>query len=342
MSDVLSQAEIDALLSALTSGEVSADEIREEESSNRIRTYDFRRAMRFSKDHIRIIERIHEHFGRLLTTNLSGQLRSVVQFTVESVDQVPYEEFIRSVPISTVAQIVELAPLPGRIVVDFDPQVVFAMIDRLMGGLVKGPYRDRELTEIEQTLFGRMLTILPDALAEAWKNVVALTPRLLNLESNPQFIQLTTPNETVLVVSLSARIGAASGFVSLCIPHVTVEPVMNKLVAQRLMSDGRAIGPDKEIHTSRVTSFLSGAEVGVSVVLGSTELSLEELLGLQEGDMIPLDTPIGSAAMVCVNGVPTYEGAIGQAHRKYAVQICGDWKEVADSEPERQVISRGN
>src|SRR5579875_2881261 len=161
MSEILSQAEIDALLSALNSGEVKAEDIREDPQTNRVRSYDFRRAMRFSKDHMRIVERIHEHFCRLLGTYFSAQLRSVVQLTVETVDQVPYEEFIRSIPIPSVVQVVEVAPLPGRIVVEFHPQVVFAMLDRMMGGTVKGRYRDRELTEIEQSLFRRLVHNIP-------------------------------------------------------------------------------------------------------------------------------------------------------------------------------------
>src|SRR5579875_1915729 len=142
MSDVLSQSEIDALLSALTSGEVKAEDIRDAEQTSRVRNYDFRRAMRFSKDHIRIISRIHEHFSRLLTTHLSGQLRSIVQIQVESVDQVPYEEFIRSIPVLTVIQVLELSPLEGKVVIEMNPQIVFAMLDRMMGGSFSGPYRE--------------------------------------------------------------------------------------------------------------------------------------------------------------------------------------------------------
>lgn len=341
MAEILSQAEIDALLSALSSGEVNADDIREDEQANRVRTYDFRRAMRFSKDHLRIVRRIHEHLARVLTTYLSGQLRSVVQFSVESVDQVPYEEFIRSIPIPGVAQVIAVPPLPGRIVMEFHPQIAFALLDLLMGGAVKETYKDRELTEIEQALFRRLVSVIPELVADSWKNVIHLEPKLLNMESNPQFLQLTTPNETVLVVALRTRVGAATGFVSLCIPHLTVEPVISKLSAQQLMGAVRHVGDDERVAVM-VSRHVERASVEVAAVLGGTELALQDFLTLEIGDIIPLAAPIGAPIALHINEVPTYLGAVGKSHRRYAVQVVGDWKEVADTESGGEIVARGN
>lgn len=343
LSEVLSQSEIDALLFALNSGEVSADEMRSDDQTNHVRDYDFRRAMRFSKDHIRIVSRIHEHFSRLLTTYLSGQLRSVVQFTVESVDQVPYEEFIRSIPILTVAQLVELSPLPGRIVLEFNPQIVFSLVDRVMGGIVKGPYRERELTEIEQALFKRMLAPIGSFIADSWRNVTQLEPRMLSLESNPQFLQLTTPNETVLVIALSARIGPSTGFINICIPHVTVEPVMKQLNAQKLLDEGRMTSSvDSSTLIAEVSGHLQHASVDVTAVLGETELSVSELLDLYPGDIIPLGTSIRDLVTLYVNSVPTFVGAVGQVRKRYGVQIQDEWKEVEGFESKRKAVPGRN
>ncbi|GMA49029.1 flagellar motor switch protein FliM [Alicyclobacillus contaminans] len=339
MADVLSQAEIDALLSALTSGEVNAEEIRDAGDSNHVRTYDFRRAMRFSKDHIRIIRRIHEHFARLLATSLSGQLRAVVQIQVESVDQVPYEEFIRSIPTLTVIQVMELHPLQGKAVMEMNPQVVFALLDRLLGGVVKGPYRERELTEIEHALLLRALGSTTDFLAEAWRNVGELSPELLSIESNPQFLQLTTPNETVLVVTMSAKIGSASGLINLCIPHVTIEPLIPKLSTQYFMDSGKVRRSSDRPEVPRLQRHLLGSSAEVSVVLGEAELTLQELLDIQVGDVIPLNTPIGSPLNVLVNDVPTLLGSIGTRRNKYAVQILGDVKEVSGDDRGHEAVT---
>ncbi|MCL6515629.1 flagellar motor switch protein FliM [Alicyclobacillus sp.] len=341
MSEVLSQEEIDALLSALNRGELNADEIREESSGPQVRNYDFRRAMRFSKDHIRILRRIHEHLARLLTTHLSGQLRAVVQVQVETVDQLPYEEFIRSIPPLTVIQLVEMAPLPGKMVLEFNPQVVFAMLDRMMGGFVRGPYRERELTEIELTLVERLFSSLPGFIAEAWRNVEALSPKLLHLESNPQFVQLTTPNETVLVITMSARIGSVSGLVNVCIPHVTLEPVLPRLSTQRFMDSRRSGGWQQE-DERRLAKHLMGVAAEVAVELGRARLTMAEVLDLQVGDVIPLQQAIQAPLTVYVNGVPTYTASAGQRNGRYAVKVLTEWREVNDDERPGEVVSGGD
>lgn len=328
MSDVLSQSEIDALLDALTSGDTKPEALRARQEVTRIRTYDFRRAMRFSKDHLRSISRIHDHFSRLMTTYLSGQLRSMVQWSVQSVDQVPYEEFIRSIPDATVTQVVELQPLLGSIAVNFHSQVVFAMLDRLMGGIMTGPYPERELTEIENALFRRVAVALPNSLKEAWKNVLAIEPRLVTIESNPQFLQLTTPNETVLVISIQANIGATSGIVSLCIPHVTLEPVMDKLTAQRFMEEVRTTHEITGKTTAKLATALESVEAEVTAVLGEAELTFQEVLELAVGDIIPLSSSIQDPVHVFVNHVPKYIASTGIWRKKYAVQIQEDWEEV--------------
>lgn len=341
MSEVLSQEEIDALLSALNRGELNADDIREESGGPRIRNYDFRRAMRFSKDHIRILRRIHEHLARLVTTHLSGQLRAVVQMQVETVDQLPYEEFIRSIPPLTVIQLVELSPLPGKMVLEFNPQVVFAMLDRLMGGVVHGPYRERELTEIELVLVERLFSALRGFIAEAWRNVETLSPRLLQLETNPQFLQLATPNETVLVITMSARVGAVSGLVNVCIPHVTLEPVLPKLSTQRFM-DSRKPGGRGEEEERRLAKHLMGVSAEVTVELGRTRLSMADVLDLQVGDVIPLEQSIRDPLTVYVNGVPTFSASAGQRHGHYAVKVLTEWEEVYDDERRNEAVSGGD
>lgn len=135
--DILSQNEIDALLSALSTGEMSAEEMKREEEAQRVKVYDFKRALRFSKDQIRSLTRIHENFARLLTTYFSAQLRTYVQIEVASVDQIPFEEFIRSIPNMTLINIFEVSPLEGNILMEVNPNIAYSMLDRLMGARVK-------------------------------------------------------------------------------------------------------------------------------------------------------------------------------------------------------------
>src|SRR4051795_10384933 len=132
--DILSQNEIDALLSALSTGEMSAEDMKVEEETRKVRVYDFKRALRFSKDQIRSLTRIHENFARLMTTFFSAQLRTYVQISVASADQIPYEEFIRSIPKMTILNVFEVPPLEGRIIMEVNPNIAYAMLDRLLGG----------------------------------------------------------------------------------------------------------------------------------------------------------------------------------------------------------------
>ncbi|KRW90977.1 flagellar motor switch protein FliM [Alicyclobacillus tengchongensis] len=331
MSEVLSQSEIDALLSAIKSGEIDTAAMRNEQETIRVRSYDFRRAMRFSKDHLRVLRRMHEHFCRLLTTHLSGQLRSVPQIQVESVDQVPYEEFIRSIPVLTVLQLFEMSPLEGRIVLEMNPQVVFAMLDKYMGGDSAGPYRERELTDIEVTLLRRLFEPMSSILAEAWSGVASLEPAFLSFESNPQFLQLTTPNETVLVVTMSVRVGDTSGLINLCIPHATVEPVVPMLSNRYYMDPGRHAqglrGADE-----RIEARVLGVPVDVRVQVGDTTLKMSEILDLAVGDTIVLQQSIRDPALVYVDGTPAFWASIGKKNRMYAVKIVREWGADIDRE----------
>lgn len=325
MSEVLSQSEIDALLSAISSGEIDAKDIRTDNKSAHVRSYDFRRAMRFSKDHLRVIRRIHEHFSRLFSTHLSGQLRSVIQIQVESVDQVPYEEFIRSIPILTVMNLMEMSPLEGRVVLEMNPQVVFAMLDKFMGGDSGGPYRERELTDIEMTLMRRLISPATFLLADAWRGVTSLTPDLVSMESNPQFIQLTTPNETVLVVAMSVRIGETTGLINLCIPHTTVEPLMPLLSNRHYMDAGRRKRAGKE-EGEQVQQHMLKVPVDVEVHIGDTELTVDEVLNLDVGDTIVLNQTIRDPALVYVDGTPAFWGSVGKKNRMYAIRILREWE----------------
>ncbi|GAE91621.1 flagellar motor switch protein FliM [Gracilibacillus boraciitolerans JCM 21714] len=166
--EVLSQNEIDALLSALSSGEMDANQLKEEEKEKKVKVYDFKRALRFSKDQIRSISRIHDNFARLLSTYFSAQLRTYVHISVASVDQIPYEEFIRSIPTKTILNVYSVEPLDGRIIFEFNPNIAYAMLDRMLGGKGGSLNKIDSLTEIETTLLSQLFEQGLDNLQEAW------------------------------------------------------------------------------------------------------------------------------------------------------------------------------
>ena len=298
MVDVLSQNEIDALLAALSSGEMDADELKKEETQKKVRAYDFKRSVRFSKDHIRSLTRIHENFARFLTTYFSAQLRTFVQISVVQVEQLPYDEFIRSIPKMTILNIFEAEPLEGRMVLEVHPNVAFAMLDRLLGGAGTTPTKINALTEIETIVMERIFSRAFDSLQEAWKTVIDIQPRLEALETNPQFMQIVSPNETIALISLSTKIGDTTGMINLCIPHVVIEPIMPRLSVHHWFVSQKKTRAPEEVEA--LQSRLDKAKLPLIAELGSSEISIRDFLGLTVGDVIPLHKSVDDGLQVKV------------------------------------------
>jgi flagellar motor switch protein FliM len=319
MADVLSQSEIDALLSALNTGEMSADDFKKEEEERKVKVYDFKRALRFSKDQIRSLTRIHENFARILTTYFSAQLRTYVQINVASADQIPYEEFIRSVPKMTILNVYELPPLDGRILMEINPNIAYSMMDRVMGGKGVSVNKVENLTEIETTIMSQLFERAFENLSEAWSSVADVVPVFAEFEVNPQFLQMVSPNETVVVISLNTTIGETSGMINICIPHVVLEPILPKLSGSYWMeTKKREIKPEE---TANLERRIKKAYVPVVAELGNSEISIEDFLMLDSGDVIQLNARIDDPLTIKVGEMPKFTGQPGRSNNKLAIQI---------------------
>ncbi|RLL45325.1 flagellar motor switch protein FliM [Oceanobacillus piezotolerans] len=330
MEEVLSQNEIDALLSAITSGEMDAEELKNEEKEKKVRVYDFKRALRFSKDQIRSISRIHENYARLLTTFFSTQLRTYVNISVTSVDQVPYEEFIRSVPKITVLNIYSVPPLDGRMIIEVNPNIAYALLDRILGGKGNTINKTDNLTEIEKLLLTQIFEKGIYCLKEAWSTVTDIDPILEEFEENPQFIQMVSPNETVVVVSLTTAIGEASGVMNICIPHVILEPIITKLSAHYWMQTS-----EKERNPEsydKLSNHLTRAEVDIKAILGESSISIQEFLDLNNGDVIGLNQSIDEPLTMLINDIPKFHVQPGTYKNKISAQILEGIKGVTDND----------
>jgi len=319
MVDVLSQNEIDALLAALSSGEMDAETLKKEETQKKVRSYDFKRAVRFSKDHIRSLTRIHENFARYLTTYFSAQLRTFVQINVVQVEQLPYDEFIRSIPKMTILNIFEAEPLEGRMVLEVHPNVAYAMLDRLLGGAGASPAKTANLTEIETIVMERVFSKAFESLKEAWKTVMEIEPRLDSLETNPQFMQIVSPNETIALISLSSKIGDTSGMINLCIPHVVIEPILPRLSVNNLFFSPKKTRAPEEVEL--LQERLNRASLPIVAELGQSAITIREFLQLAQGDVIALDRPVNQPLNIKVGDRRKYVGTPGTVKGKMAVQI---------------------
>jgi len=325
MTEILSQSEIDALLEAISSGEMNAEELKKDDEVKKVRLYDFKRALRFSKDQIRSLTRIHENFARLLTTYFSAQLRTFVQISVVSVDQLPYDEFIRSIPKMTILNVFSGTPLEGRMVLEVNPNIAYAMLDRILGGPGVAPGKVGVLTEIEAMIMERMFNKALENFQEAWKNIVELNPKLEIMEMNPQFMQIVSPNETVALVSFSTKIGDTSGMINLCLPHVVLEPLMPKLSAHHWFSQKKKeIGSEEYNNLQKKIHY---ATLPVSIELGTSTITVADLIQLSSGDVIQLDKKVEDPLIAIVGNVPKYLVMPGSVRGKLAVQITGIVKE---------------
>ncbi|PKR87067.1 flagellar motor switch protein FliM [Heyndrickxia camelliae] len=317
--EVLSQNEIDALLSALSTGEMNAEDIKKEEEARKVKVYDFKRALRFSKDQIRSLTRTHENFARLLTTFFSAQLRTYVQISVASADQIPYEEFIRSIPKMTILNVFEVPPLEGRILMEINPNIAYAMMDRVMGGKGTSVNKVENLTEIEKRIMSNLFDRAFENYREAWSNMVDIEPFLSEFEVNPQFLQMVSPNETVVVISMNTTIGDASGMINLCIPHVALEPIIPKLSVHYLMQSNNK---EKEpAQTELMERKLKSASIPLVAQLGSSEITIEDFLSLDKGDIIPLVQGINEPIKINIEGTTKFLGQPGVVGKKMAIQI---------------------
>jgi flagellar motor switch protein FliM len=330
VDEVLSQSEIDALLSAISSGEMDAEEMKKEEEEKKVRVYDFKRALRFSKDQIRSISRIHENYARLLTTFFSAQLRTYVNISVASVDQVPYEEFIRSIPKMTVLNIYTVEPLDGRLIMEVNPNIAYAMLDRILGGKGGDVNKAENLTEIETMLMSQLFEKSVANLKEAWSSIVEINPVLENFEVNPQFLQMVSPNDTVIVVSMNTTIGESSGLINICIPHIILEPIISKLSVHYWMQTGTK-QRDQESY-EKLKSNLHHAHVEGKAILGETKLTIHEFLHLNKNDVIALDQSIEEALTMEINDQPKFHVQPGKSKNKLSVQVLEEIKEVNEDD----------
>ena len=328
--DVLSQSEIDALLSAISTGEMSAEDIKKEDEGKKVKVYDFKRALRFSKDQIRSLTRIHENFARLLTTFFSAQLRTYVQITVASVDQIPFEEFVRSIPNMTLINVFEVPPLDGNILMEINPNIAYSMLDRLMGGTGTSHSNVDNLTEIETKIMTNLFERSFDNLREAWENIVEIDPMMIELEVNPQFLQMISPNETVVVISLNTIIGETTGMINICLPHVVLEPIVPNLsVRYWMQSNTKEMSPEQ---VQMLEKRVKQASLPVVAELGTTSISIEDFLMMNIGDVIELDQKIEDPLILKVGTLPKFTVQPGKLNKKMAVQVIDPLEGGDDNE----------
>lgn len=324
VSEVLSQAEIEALLGSMAESDQSAGPTGEgAPTRGALRTatafeiYDFRRPDKFSKDQLRTLQMLHETFARLAGTGLSAYLRSQTNIDLISLEQVPYEEYLRSIN-QSVFTVMSLPPLSGQAVLEIEFELVFTMIDRLLGGPGRTVPRT-VLTDIERPLVKQMIERLFLALKTAWEGVVIVNPGIEGMETSAQFVQIAPPTDIVVNMLFEVRIGQVRGAMSLCIPYLVLKPITAKLSAQKwfVNSSRKASGTSRR----SLGYHVGQSPVECSVRLGKVRLAVKDFLRLQQGDILRLDQKTDDDLMMLVSDTPKFEGKPALVGKKVVFNV---------------------
>ncbi|MBB5021427.1 flagellar motor switch protein FliM [Desulfurispira natronophila] len=320
MADILSQEEIDALLSS-----VSTDDEPEEAvetlsvTKKKVSLYDFKRPDRVSKDQMRSIKNLHDKFARNFSSSLSGYLRSITDMNLISVDQMTYGEFLMSLPNPTSFNIVSMLPLDGNAVLEINPSLVFPIIDKLLGGQGEPIDEVREITDIEQNVIGGVLAIALRELAEVWQPIINIRFKIELRETSPHVIQIVSQNEVVILLVFEIKVGDVSGMMNICIPAIALEPIMPKIDSQDWLIGAKKMHATGNVQ--QIKNIAATTKVDIHADLGATTMKLRDVLTLEKDDIITLGTKVREPMVLTVGNMKKYYGEIGIIDNNKAFKI---------------------
>jgi flagellar motor switch protein FliM len=333
MDDLLSDGEVSALLSELDvgmSGGSSTESasavaaspeagIIVDEQGRKIKTYDFNRPNRFSKDHMRTLEMLHEIFSRGFTASVAAYLRTVAEIKVVSVSQLPFREYTMSLPRPDCIFVLKMEPLDGSFLLEINPELVLTLIDRILGGPGKAPTAPRELTLIEQSVIEKILNRGMEALQEAWLKVGHFQPKLTGYETTAQFVQIVAPSEITAVIEFEVKVNDVTGKMSMCIPYVVLEPIIGDLSAQKWFTVGKKESTAETVEN--LTKVMKETTIPIVVRAGAAQITVQEMLRLKPGDVIRLNTSPHNEIDVLIENLVKLKGRPGVSSKKKALQV---------------------
>ena len=289
MGEVLSQSEIDNLLAALSAGELDVDQMQEA-NERPVKDYDFKRPAKFSKEHLRTLEIIFDHYGRLISTNLPAYLRKSVQINVTNSETVTFSEFSNSLSNPVILGIVDFQPLNGNILIEIASNLGYAMIDRMLGGPGLPLDKVRDFSEIEMAILEKIMVVCMQLMREPWKNVIEINPVMDRIETNAQFAQVIAPSDMIAIITMEMKIGDVQGRMNICLPFFTLEDIMDKLNTKYWFASMQKDNAEK--YEEHIETLIRRIDMPIRAVLGKNQVSVNDFINLQVGDIIRLNTDI--------------------------------------------------
>lgn len=318
MAEILSQEEIDALLSAVSFGEEVQVQAEPTKAERIINTYDFRHPARVSKDQLRTIQNLHDNFARLLSATFSTLQRTIIEINLVSVDQITYSEFIMSLSSPSCTYTFRMDPLDGVAIIDFSQSVVFSFVDRLFGGRGTSIVTEREITWIEKSVMNNIINRTLRDLERTWERIIPLECNVEMLETNPEFVQVVPSSETVVLISFELKSENVSGLINLCYPYISIEPIALRLGGQNLVSSAKEV-PREELMRNRRRIKL--VDTTLKACLGCAEVTVRDLVNLRKNDVVMLKARTKDDIHVYVEDELKFHGKAGLLGKHKAVQI---------------------
>jgi len=319
--EILSQQEIDNLLSGISTGQIEEVETPEEpkKAEKEAITFDFRLPHRLSKNQLRTFQAVHESFGETFSSYLVSRLQTNVTINVSSVDQLFYSEFVLSIASPSSLYVFRIQESDALAVLEVSPQLLLAMVEHLMGGVAEGEKNARPITKIEQSIVKGIIQRALTDIQRAWTTVAKLTFKLERYEIEGDFVQIAPASEIVMVVSFEVVIGTQKYMMNLCFPTFALEDVLAKLNTQHFSGIGTVKGESD--WRAPIFRQIGTTQVQAVAVLGETVLSLRELLHLEAGDILRTNIPITGEVHLQIGGKTRALGRPGVSKGKMAVKV---------------------
>ncbi len=321
MADILSQDEVDLLLSAVSEGALEETKpMQGADPELHLSTYDFRRPERVSKEQFKGLQSLFEAFAREVSIVFPPFLRTVVRVDLTSIDQLTYDEFILSVARPTALSVISMEPLEGNAVLEMSPSLVFPIIDRVLGGRGTSLSEPRELTEIEDRIIQRIVMMMLDCLRRSWDQLIEFSLSVVQQESDPLIVQIVIGSEMVILVGFEFHVGESVGTMNFCVPLLVLNPILDQISQQAHFS--RRLTPEVATATyNAIQQIVEQVEVPVNTILGNVQLSLEDIINLQVGDIVPLNSSPHQPLTLDIGGLPRFQVQVGRRREHHAVQL---------------------
>lgn len=327
MAEILSQQQIDELLGSLKSGNMDIKEIENQSSGPKVKEYDFMSPKKFSREQLKLLDNIFDSFARTFSLQLSSMLRIACQMEILQVEEEEYREFNNALNDSVLVAVIGMHNEENRIddkqiLMEMSRTVSFSIMDRLLGGSGMGYQIDRDYTDIELSLLEYLFKQVLGLLKNAWSNYIEIDHTLDMIETNSRLMQSIQPDESVAIIVIEITLDTLKGNMNICLPASSLEEIFRVFNSKYVKIPKK---DDPEIEQQRkdaIMHSLKNSPLNVSAVLGKTQITLRDLLNLQTGDIIPLDTPVeNNMVVVNVERSPWFTGVIGSKKKKYAVKI---------------------